>query len=67
MKLEWDDDAESGFVDWFHGNMTDYTWRSEWFYGDCAVEDLKTRESIMHKWLHTAFTEGYKLGTKNKK
>jgi hypothetical protein len=32
------------------------------FYGDCAVEDLKTREDLLRKWLHSAFLTGYNTG-----
>ncbi len=64
LKFEWNDRSEDDFVEWFHSNMTDYTFRSEWFYGDCTVEDVKTRQDLMYKWIHAAFTEGHKLGRK---
>jgi hypothetical protein len=35
---------------------------SEYFYGDCAVEDLKTREDLMYKWIHLAYVTGYMYG-----
>ena len=57
--MTWDGDAEQEFVYWFHGDHTDYTLRSEWFYGDCSIEDLKTRESALHKWIHAAFVQGW--------
>jgi hypothetical protein len=57
--MTWDGDAEQEFVYWFHGDHTDYTLRSERFYGDCSIEDLKTRESALHKWIHAAFEQGW--------
>ena len=34
----------------------------EHFYGDCKIEDEKTREGMMYKWLHLAFVTGYMYG-----
>ena len=56
---EWIDSAEEGFVEWFHSNATPYTLKSEWFYGDCTIGDIKTRESVMIEWLHLAYVSGY--------
>lgn len=39
--MTWDENAEQEFVYWFHGDHTDYTLRSEWFYGDCSIGALK--------------------------
>jgi hypothetical protein len=53
------DDIEEGFVEWFNDLNGGYSLRSEWFYGDCEVEDVKTRKDLMYKWVHSAFCAGY--------
>ena len=55
-------EAEVAFDDWFHGDYGPYTLRSEYFYGDCAEEDLKTLEKLMSEWIHVAFVTGYERG-----
>jgi hypothetical protein len=57
--FEFDNDAEEGFVEWFHDLYGSYSLRSEWFYGDCDVEDVKTRQSILASWLHSAYIAGW--------
>ena len=59
---EWEDTAEVAFHEWFNGDYGNFSLRCEWFYGDCAVEDLKTREDLLRKWLHSAFLTGYNTG-----
>lgn len=59
---EWVDDAEDGFVDWFNGDYGSYSLRSEWFFGDCEVEDEKTRKDLLYKWIHAAYIAGYERG-----
>jgi hypothetical protein len=56
---EWDDDAEAAFVGWFNSWSSPYTFLSEYFYGDCKIEDEKTREDMLYSWLHLAFVTGY--------
>jgi hypothetical protein len=56
---EFVDEIETSFNEWFHSNHTDYSLKSEYFYGDCAVEDLKTREDLMRKWVYAAFYTSY--------
>ena len=41
---EWEDTAEVAFQEWFNGEYGNFTFRSEWFFGDCEVEDVKTRQ-----------------------
>lgn len=53
------DDAEMEFVKWFNDFYSPYTFRSEWFYGDCKVEDEKTREDMMYGWIHASFVAGW--------
>jgi hypothetical protein len=60
--FEWVEDAEEGFVDWFNDNYGPYTWRCEYFYGDCEVGDEKTRKDLMYKWIHSAYCAGYERG-----
>lgn len=60
--FKWDDDAEEGFVEWFNGDYGPYTWRCEYFYGDCEVEDEKTRKDLMYKWVYSAYVMGYEKG-----
>ena len=59
---KWVDNIEEGFVDWFNGNYCEFSFRSEWFYGDCEVEDEKTRKDLLYKWIHAAFVAGYEKG-----
>ena len=61
---DWDfsAEAEEGFDDWFHGDYGPYTLRSEYFYGDCKEEDLKTLEKSMYEWVHVAFLTGFERG-----
>jgi len=61
---QWDDDAESAFVDWFNlpTSKSLFSLMSEYFYEDCRVEDEKTRKDLMYKWVHLAFVTGYMYG-----
>jgi hypothetical protein len=56
---KFDDDAEIKFVEWFNDLSGGFAFRSEYFYGDCKVGDEKTREDIMHGWIHSAFVAGW--------
>lgn len=58
---KWDDDAEEGFSEWFN-EMVGFSFRSEWFDGDCEIEDVKTRRDQMCNWIHTAYVIGYEKG-----
>lgn len=64
LAQQWDlnDDAEDAFISWFGAMAGPYTSMSEHFYGDCALQDEKTREGMMYKWLHLAFVTGYMYG-----
>jgi hypothetical protein len=61
---QWDDDAESAFVAWFNSPTSEslFSLMSEYFYTDCRVEDEKTREDLLYKWIHLAFVTGYMYG-----
>jgi hypothetical protein len=59
---EWEDTAEVAFQEWFNGEYGNFTFRCEWFLGDCEVGDVNTRKDLMTKWLHSAFLTGYNTG-----
>jgi hypothetical protein len=59
---EFDDVIEDAFQEWFHDLYGGYSLRSEWFFGDAEVEDVKTRQDLMYKWLHSSYVEGYNAG-----
>lgn len=61
-ETEWDEVAEVKFQEWFNELYGVYSHRCEWFYGDCEVEDEKTRKDLMIKWLHSAYLSGYNVG-----
>ncbi len=60
---KWLDDVEDGFLEWFNGDYGEFSIRSEWFFGDCEVEDEKTRKDLMYKWLHAAYCSGYEMAS----
>lgn len=62
---EWNSDAEHAFVKWFQGEYGSYSFRSEWFYDDCEVEDVNTRKDLMYKWIHSSFSYAYQKGFEN--
>jgi hypothetical protein len=59
---EWEDTAEVAFQKWFHDLYGGFSLRSEYFFGDCEVEDVNTRKDLMYKWVHSAFVMGYNMG-----
>jgi hypothetical protein len=59
---EWEETAEVAFQEWFNGEYGNFTFRCEWFYGDCEESDEKQRKEILIKWLHSAFLTGYNTG-----
>jgi hypothetical protein len=62
---KWDDNAEEQFSYWFNEIYGNYSLRSEWFYGDCLIEDEKTRQNMLYRWLHSAYVAGYYAGSLN--
>jgi hypothetical protein len=54
--------AEETFNKWFHDNYGPFSVRSEYYYSDCEVEDSKTLQDLMYKWIHVAFVTGYEYG-----
>jgi len=59
---DFDDTIEEAFQEWFHDLYGGFSLRSEWFYGDCEVGDVKTRQDLMIKWVHSAFVMDYNTG-----
>ena len=59
---KFDEEIETAFNEWFYSNHTDYSLKAEYFYGDVSVEDLKTREDLMKKWLYASFFTAYQRG-----
>ena len=59
---EWEDTAEVAFQKWFNDFYGGFSFRSEYFFGDAEVEDVKTRQDLMYKWVHSAFVVGYNTG-----
>jgi len=59
---EFVDDIENSFNDWFHGDYGTYSFRSEYFYGDCEIGDVKTRQDMLKKWIYASFYEGFMRG-----
>ena len=58
----WEENAEVGFLEWFNGNYGKFSCRSEWFYGDCEVEDEKIRKDLVYNWVRSAYLSGYEMG-----
>jgi hypothetical protein len=58
---EFVDDIENDFQNWFH-DLYGYSLRSEWFYGDCEIGDVKTRQDMLQKWIYASFYEGFMRG-----
>lgn len=57
-----DAEIESAFNEWFHGDYGRYSIRSEYFYGDCEIGDVKTRQDLLKKWIYASFFEAYQRG-----
>lgn len=49
---------KEAFEDWFNGPYGSYSLRSEWFYGDCDIEDKNVRKEQLCAWLQAAFVSG---------
>lgn len=64
--LQFTYEAKSYFKEWFDSNVSPYSFISEYFYGDCQVDDEKMREDLMYQWVQTAFLIGYNYGQANK-
>ncbi len=59
---DFDDTIEEAFQEWFNDLCGGFSFRSEWFFEDAEVEDVKTRQDLMYKWVHTAYVNGYNMG-----
>lgn len=56
------EDIETAFNEWFHGDYGPYSYRSEAFYTDCEISDIKTRQDILKSWIYASFYEGFMKG-----
>ncbi len=59
---EFVDDIENDFQNWFHGDYGLFSYRSEAFYTDCEIGDVKTRQDMLKKWIYASFYEGFMPG-----
>jgi hypothetical protein len=59
---EFNETTENAFVEWFNDFYGPFSFRSEWFFGDCEIGDEKTRKDILYGWLHAAYVSGYNIG-----
>ena len=59
---EFVDEIETFFNEWFYSNHTDYSFKNEYFYGDCEIGDVKTRQDMLKKWIYASFYEGFMRG-----
>ena len=58
-------DPEIAFNAWFNDDSYGpYSYRCEWFFGDCEVEDVNTRKDLLYKWIRAAYNAGYEEGSK---
>ena len=60
--FDFSEGAEIAFDDWFHGIYGRFALRSEYFFGDCKLDDEENLKDSMYKWVHSAFTTGYERG-----
>jgi hypothetical protein len=63
---EFVDDIENSFNEWFHDLYGPYSFRSEAFYTDCEIGDVKTRQDMLKKWIYASFYEAYQRGRYSK-
>jgi hypothetical protein len=57
--FEFDEEIETEFNKWFHGDYGPYSYRSEWCMGDIEIQDEKTRKDAIISWINSAFCAGY--------
>ena len=55
-------ESENAFDEWFHGIYGRFALRSEYFFGDCKLDDEENLKDSMYKWVHAAFATGYERG-----
>ena len=61
---DWDFSAEAeiAFDDWFHGIYGRFALRSEYFYGDCVLDDEENLKDSMYEWIRSSFMTGFERG-----
>ena len=60
-----ENDIVRKFEEWFNDWYGQFSLRSEWFYGDCNVKDLKQREDLLDQWILAAFIAGHNASKQN--
>ena len=60
--FDFSEGAEIAFDDWFHGIYGRFALRSEYFFGDCKLDDEENLKDLMYKWVHAAFVTGHERG-----
>ena len=56
---EWVDNAEKGFMDWFHSLYDAHSSRSDYFQKIVKIEDPQERKDDLMFWSKAAFYAGY--------
>ena len=61
---DWDFSVESenAFDDWFHGIYGRFALRSEYFFGDCKIDDEENLKDSMYEWIRSSFMTGFERG-----
>lgn len=57
------DQMQKKFDEWFYGSYgSEFSCRSEYFHGECEVENVETRRTLLLDWVKTSFEVGYESG-----
>ncbi len=56
------DQMQKEFDEWFYGFYGRFSFRIEYFYEDCGVEDVETRRKLLLRQIKSAFEVGYESG-----
>ena len=56
---EWIDNADKGFIDWFHSFYGPHSSRSDYFQEILKIEDPKERQDALMFWSKATFYAGY--------
>jgi hypothetical protein len=50
--------TNSSFLEWFSSEYGNFSFRSEAFFADCEIKDVKILKRMMFKWLQAAYEAG---------
>ena len=50
--------TNSSFLEWFSSEYGNFSFRSEAFFADCEIKDVKILKRTMFKWLQAAYEAG---------